>query len=90
MGFDRVTVGNFFDLLEKVCDKHKLSPQRIFTVDETGVSTVPKSHSRILALCGKRQVGTMTSAEREKIMTTFVCFSAAGNYMPPMFIFPRK
>src|SRR5699024_4365144 len=51
---------------------------------------VPKSHSKILASTGKRQVGTLTSAERGKLMTTIVCFSAVGNYMPPMFIFPRK
>lgn len=90
MGFNRVAVERFFELLDKVYDKHKISPQRIFNVDETGVSTVPKSHSKILAACGKRQVGTLTSAERGKLMTAILCFSAVGSYMPPMFIFPRK
>lgn len=90
MGFNRVAVDNFFSLLEQAIDKYKITPQRTYNVDETGVSTVPKSHSKILALSGKRQVGTLTSAERGKLMTTIVCFSAAGSYMPPMFIFPRK
>lgn len=90
MGFNRVSVGKFFQLLEKIYDKHKLTPHRIYNVDETGVSTVPKSHTKILASCGKRQVGTLTSAERGKLMTTILCFNAVGNYMPPMFIFPRK
>ncbi|KAJ0169726.1 hypothetical protein K1T71_014332 [Dendrolimus kikuchii] len=90
MGFNRVAVGKFYELLETVYDKHKITPQRIFNVDETGVSTVPKCYSKILASTGKRQVGTLTSAERGKLMTTIICFSAVGNYMPPMFIFPRK
>src|SRR5699024_5960563 len=66
MGFNRVAVGSFFKLLEDAIDKYKISPQRIFNVDETGVSTVPKSHSKILASTSKRQDGTLTSAERGK------------------------
>ncbi|XP_030760300.1 uncharacterized protein LOC115885497 [Sitophilus oryzae] len=90
MGFNRVAVGNFFNLLEAAIDEYKITPQCTYNVDETGVSTVSKSHSKILALTGKRQVGTLTSAKRGKLMTTIVFFSAAGNYMPSMFIFLRK
>jgi hypothetical protein len=43
-----------------------------------------------LASTGKRQVGTLTAAEPGKLMTTIVCFSSVGEYMPPMFIFPKK
>lgn len=77
-------------LLENIYEEHKLILQRIYNVDEAGVSTVPKSHCKILASCGKRQVGTLTSAERGKLITTILRFSADGNYMPPMFILPRK
>ena len=90
MGFNKIAVNDFFKLLETAIDKYQITPQNIYNVDETGISTVPKSHSKILASTGKRQVGTLTSAERGKVMTTIVCFSAIGSYMPPMFIFPRK
>lgn len=91
MGFNRVAVGNFLNFLdESIYKKYKITPQRTYNFDETGVSKVSISHSKILALTGKRQVGTLTSAERGKLVTAIVCFSAAGNYMPPMFMFPRK
>lgn len=35
-------------------------------------------------------MGTVTSAERGETVTAVVCVSAAGSYMPPMLIFPRK
>lgn len=63
---------------------------RMFNLDETGVSIVPKSYFKILVSTGKPQVGTLISGERGKLMTTTVCFSAVGNYMQPIFIFPRK
>lgn len=42
MGFNRVSVGKFFDLLTETMEKHKLSPEQIYNVDETGISKVPK------------------------------------------------
>lgn len=44
----------------------------------------------IISLKGKKQVGHMTSAERGELVTAEICVSAAGQYMPPMLIFPRK
>ena len=44
---------------------------------------------RILAHRGRKQVGALTSAERGKLITAVVCMSAAGNYLPPMLIWPR-
>lgn len=45
IGVNRVAVESFFQLLKKIYDEHKLTPQKIFNVDETGVSTVPKIQS---------------------------------------------
>ncbi|KAK4873838.1 hypothetical protein RN001_013198 [Aquatica leii] len=39
---------------------------------------------------GQRQVGVLTSAERSTTVTVEICCSAAGSYMPPMLVFPRK
>ncbi|KAG8233291.1 hypothetical protein J437_LFUL012226 [Ladona fulva] len=63
-------------LFNYVIDKHKLTADKIFNCDETGVSR-------------KRQVRAITSAERGETVTAEVCMSASGLYMPPMLIFPR-
>lgn len=90
MGFNKPVVDTFFDLLTNVIDTHKLSADRIFNSDETGISVNPKGHSKIIALKGRRQVGTLTSAERGETVTVEICFSASGHYIPPIIIFPRK
>lgn len=90
MGFNKVAVQKFFDLLSKEVDTLKLTSDRIFNVDETGLTVNPKGHTKIVALRGRRQVGTVTSAERGETVTAVICFSASGSYVPPMLIFPRK
>lgn len=89
MGFNRPNVNRFFDILKDIVDKHKLTQDRIYNSDETGISVNPKGHSKIIATRGKRQVGALTSADRGENVTVELCFSAAGAYMPPMLIFPR-
>lgn len=90
MAFNKVAVNEFFTLLESVVEEHCLTPDRIYNVDETGVSTVPKSQSKILSLKGQKQVGCLSSAERGQLVTAEICFNAAGTYVPPMLIYARK
>lgn len=90
IGFNKQVVGKFFDLLESLYNKYKFSPSDIYNVDETGITTVPNKPSKVLALRGKKQVGVLTSAERGVLVTAETCMSASGNFMPTMFIFPRK
>lgn len=89
-GFNKVAVEKFFNFLGNVYDEHQLTPDRIYNCDETGVSVVPKTKSKIIAKRGRKQVGAIVSAERGQTVTVEICFSAAGNYMPAMLIFPRK
>lgn len=89
-GFNKVAVEKFFNFVGNVYDEHQLTPDRIYNCDETGVSVVPKTKSKIIAKRGRKQVGAIVSAERGQTVTVEICFSAAGNYMPPMLIFPRK
>ncbi|XP_030754783.1 uncharacterized protein LOC115881449 [Sitophilus oryzae] len=89
-GFNRVSVNNFFDLLEQCIDKYKIKENKIFNVDETGITTVAKSLGKILASKGRKQVGSLSSAERGQLLTVEVCMGADGSFMPPMFIFPRE
>lgn len=89
-GFNRNAVGQFFDLLESLLKEHKFSPNEIYNVDETGIMTVPNKPSKVLALRGKKQVGALSSTERGVLVTAETCMNAAGNFMPVMFVFPRK
>jgi hypothetical protein len=56
----------------------KLTAEKIYIVDETGVTVNSKGNSKIIALRGKRQVGVLTSGERGETVTAEICFSAAG------------
>ncbi|XP_063897876.1 uncharacterized protein LOC135118817 [Helicoverpa armigera] len=90
-GFNKPAVTDFFNKLEAVCEKYNITEaQRIFNVDETGLSTVQRKTRKILALKGKRQVGAITSGERGTNTTAVCCANAAGNFIPPLIIFKRK
>jgi len=62
---------------------------QIWNVDETGISTVQKP-GKVIATKGAKLVGRITSGERGQTVTTMCAMNAAGTYIPPMFIFPRK
>ncbi|CAH1974021.1 unnamed protein product [Acanthoscelides obtectus] len=70
-------------------DKYEFTASRIYNFDETGISTVQKP-GKILGPKGIKQVGAATSWERGKNITVSCIMSAAGEYIPPMFIFPRQ
>ena len=87
--FNKEEVQRFYANVSSVLTNHKIPPTRIYNVDETGVTTV-HTPSHILAPKGMKQVGAITSWERGKNVTVCCAFSAAGHYISPMFIFPRK
>ncbi|XP_062714382.1 uncharacterized protein LOC115257818 [Aedes albopictus] len=89
-GFNRAAVNVFYDNLERIYGSSVYSPDRIWNADETGFSTVPNKSSKVLAVKGRRQVGAISSAERGVNTTVMMTVSAAGQYLPPMFIFPRQ
>ncbi|XP_025154458.1 tigger transposable element-derived protein 6-like [Harpegnathos saltator] len=88
-GFNQHAVQVFFKNLEAVYEKYKLTADRVWNVDETGVTTVQKL-PKILAERGKKQVGGLTSVERGVNVTFVASMSASGNFWAPAFIFPRK
>ncbi|XP_041367107.1 uncharacterized protein LOC121381816 [Gigantopelta aegis] len=89
VGFNKPQVSRFFTVYKDVLTKHSYSPLRVWNMDETGISNVQKP-VKIIATKGAREVGKMTSGERGKNVTVICASNAAGNYIPPMFIFPRK
>ena len=48
-----------------------------------------RRYPKILAKKGKPRVGIATGGGRGQNVTVACCINAAGNYVPPAFIFPR-
>ncbi|XP_042204018.1 MFS-type transporter clz9-like [Homarus americanus] len=84
--FNQTNVDKFFDILSLVQEGHFFPPHRIFNVDETGITTVQTKPTKILGQRGKKQIGSLTSAERGVLATAVCCMSAGGQFVP---IFPR-
>ncbi|KAJ4429070.1 hypothetical protein ANN_26071 [Periplaneta americana] len=90
LGFNRENVGKFFDLLLEAYNKHNYPEDRVYNVDETGLTIVQSKIPYVIGRKGKRQVGALTSAERGATITVIACMSASGHFVPPAVIFPRK
>ena len=88
VGFNRAQVGRFFDILRQQLH-HGYNKRNIWNVDESGITSVHVPR-KIVAKCGLKQVGKMTSGERGQTVTVVCAMNAEGTYAPPMLIFPRK
>ena len=66
-----------------------LSGGQIYNLDETGLTTVQKA-PKVLAPKGLKQVGQVASRERGELVTLCAIVSAAGQFLPPIFVYPRK
>lgn len=89
VGFNRVQVGKFFNLLEQELRAKEFHAYQIFNADESGITTVQKP-SKVIAQKGCKQVGKVVSAEKGTTTTIVCAMSASGTYVPPMIIFKRK
>lgn len=90
MGFNKLQIDRYFDNLKLTMEKYKFPASRIFNMDESGLSTVPNKTPKVVSKKGQKLVGKIVSAERGQTVTVVCCMSAAGNYVPPAMIFPRK
>lgn len=90
MGFNKIQVQRFFENLKELYEKRKYTPQCIYNMDETGLSTVPNKLPKVLATKGKKLVSKVSSGERGQLITAVCCVSSSGIYVPPALIFPRK
>lgn len=86
--FNKTNVGEFFSKYQEILNRKQYQPHQIWNIDETGLSTVHVP-PKILAPKGTKQVGNMTSAERGTTVTMIAAINAAGNSVPPLFVFPR-
>ena len=62
-GFNKESVKKNFDTLDTEYEKHQHPPNRIFNVDETGLSIVQSKHRQVAGMKGKKQIGAVTAAE---------------------------
>lgn len=90
LNFSRENVGKFYDLLEAEYEKYNYPPNRVWNVDETGLSIVQSKIPQIIGLKGKRQICSLTAAEQGSLVTVICSMSAGGSYVPPMLIFPMS
>lgn len=90
MGFNKTQIDIFFGNLSKLYKEHIFPPGSVYNMDESGISTVPNKIPKIVSTKGKKLVGKISSAERGETVTLVCAMSAAGNFVAPAFIFPRK
>lgn len=90
LGFNKENVGVFFKLLEEAYKKYNYPADRVYNVDETGLTIVQSKIPYMVGRKGKRQIAALTSAERGATITVIACISASGHYVPPLVIFPQK
>jgi hypothetical protein len=87
--FNKEDIVKLYDNLQGVMMKYQFTPDKMYNVDETAVSTVQKP-GRIPAEKGRKRVGTAVSWERGRNVTVVCAMSASDLFTPPMFIYPRQ
>ena len=88
---NKETIRDFFGKLGAICARLNLlsKPMQIYNVDETGISIVHKP-GKVVTQLGRKNVWSVTSAEKGKTHTVVPCVSASGYVISPMMIYPRK
>lgn len=84
IGFNREKVKEFFDILETEMRRINYPSDRIFNVDESGLTIVQSKVSQVVAKRGKKQIEALTAAERGSLCTLVCCMSVSGIFVPPI------
>ncbi|XP_072381433.1 uncharacterized protein [Diabrotica undecimpunctata] len=90
LGFNKENAQKFYQLLKDLYVKNEFTPDRIYNVDESGISVVQSKISIVIALKGKRQIAALISGERGALITIVTSMNATGSFVLPLVIFPRK
>ena len=89
-GFATENVARFFDTYESELRKFNHKAHRIFNVDATGITTAQHRHIKVVSVRSKKEVASLTSAERGNLITVVTRINATGIYVPPLIMFPSK
>lgn len=70
--------------------RHTFGPEDVglYNCDETGLTPVQRP-IKVIACRGMKQVGSMTSQERGRLVTICCTINALGNAVPPFMVYPR-
>lgn len=71
-------------------DTYHFEPDKIYNLDETGLSCVLAAKEKVLGSRNAKQVGKIVSADRGESVTIVGIVNASGGFIPPIYIFPRK
>jgi hypothetical protein len=86
--FNKTNLAEFQANFEQALRSYAFTPENIYNLDETGITTVVQAPN-IVARKGTKQVGQIVSAERGQLITMCGIVNASGNSIPPVFVFPR-
>ena len=83
----RSTIDSYFNELEHILTKYNLcdKPQRVYNIDEKGMST---EHKPPKVIGGKFSKSQAVTSGRKKTTTLIGCANGVGNVIPPFFVFP--
>ena len=87
--FNKYNVKTFYSKLQDVYERNNLTPDRIFNLDETGLTT-SQNPQKVIAESGTKQVAQLVSHERGQTVTMCGFVNAIGNALPPCLIFLKK
>ena len=88
VAFNKANVEIFFKAYTSAVEKHQFTPDRIYNLDESALSTVMKP---VKVVCERgRPVATQSTRKRWSTMTLVGIINAVGCSIPPVFIIPRK
>jgi hypothetical protein len=76
-------------MLAKAVDEHRFRLDKICIVDETNISVNPKGKKNSYNE-GRSRIGVLSSAKKDEVVKTKMCFSGSVAFMPRMLIFARK
>ncbi|KAK4312454.1 hypothetical protein Pmani_016140 [Petrolisthes manimaculis] len=88
VAFNKVNVETFFKAYTLALNKYVFTPDRIYNLDESSLSTVMKP-CKVVCVRGK-PVATQVTRERGDSMTFVGIINAVGQSIPPVFIIPRS
>ncbi|CAH2083654.1 unnamed protein product [Euphydryas editha] len=89
IGFNKSQCDKFYKNLSDLRDTYNPS-DRIFNIDETGISTVPNKLPKMISTKGKRCVNKISSTKRVTNVTVICAMSTGGYFLSPAFIYARK
>lgn len=69
--FNKEEVNRFFSNLQTVMEKFKFPPNRIFNMDETGITTVKKNVQKYMAKKGQRELGQQYQMKKGELLQQY-------------------